>query len=128
MRTRPVASVALVVIAIATCLFLGTVGWLAVGFSVMTDCTNNYSCSTTSCAPCATSGRWINVGAVVQLALAAVGVVVLLRRVRRRLAIIGAGLLALSVLTVVGTTLLAQESYCRPGAPGFQDSYCGVDA
>ena len=123
-----VAATALVLLAVATSIVLGTAGWFAVGFATMTDCTNSYSCSPAGCPPCTATGRWINAGGLAQWALAAIGVAVLVRaRGRRRplrLAAAGALLLSLSVLTVVLSTTLAQSSYCRPGAPGYADSYC----
>ena len=61
-------------VAICCCVLLGTVGWFAVGFGTMTDCTNSYSCSTQSCQPCAVAGRWINVGGIAQWLLAGLGV------------------------------------------------------
>jgi len=124
-------AVALVAVAIAICLLFGTIGWFAVGFGVMTDCTNNYSSSATSGSPCATTGLWINAGGLAQLLLAAAGVGVLFRGLRTkesgRLASAGAVLVASSVLVVVGTTWLAEASYCQPGNPGYRDSYCSTD-
>ncbi len=125
-----VVGVVLISLAIATSVVLGTVGWFAVGFGMMTDCTNNYSCTETGCSPCTTTERWINLGGVAQLLLAVVGVVVLVTglraRLRTALVVAGAALLATSVLTVVGTTWRAQESYCRPGTPGYATSYCAT--
>jgi len=57
MKTLFVSAIALVMVAIAMCLLFGTIGWFAVGFAVLTDCTNNHDCSTTNCAPCRTTGR-----------------------------------------------------------------------
>jgi len=125
-----VVGVVVVSVAIATSLVLGTVGWFAVGFGMMTDCTNNYSCTETGCSPCSATERWINLGGAAQLLLAVVGGVVLVAglraRLRTALVVGGAALLATSVLTVVGTTWRAQESYCRPGTPGYATSYCAV--
>ena len=101
-----------------------------VGFGVMTDCTNNYSCSTTSCSPCATTELWINAGALAQQLLAAAGIVVLVRGLRTSqiglLASSGVVLLVSSPLIIFGTTWLAQGSYCQPGSPGYV-SYCSTD-
>ncbi len=67
--TPTFAGLIVVWIAIGTSLLLGTFGWFAVGFGMMTDCTDNYSCSQTGCAPCATTGRWITVDALTQWVL-----------------------------------------------------------
>ncbi len=131
MTTLRIAAGSLVALAIGTCLVLGTFGWLVVGFGVMTDCTNEYSCSTTSCSPCRTTGLWINVGGLGQLLLAAVGVGVLVRGLRTRrsgyMAVGGVALLVSSVLIVVGTTWLAESSYCRPGTADYRSSYCSTE-
>ncbi len=130
MKIFSVAGVVLVSAAIGTALILGTLGWFAVGFGMMTDCTNDYSCTETGCTPCATTGRWINAGGVAQLVLAGVGVVALVLRLRAKqcahLVVDAAALLALSVLTIIGTTWQAQESYCQPGTPGYSSSYCSI--
>jgi hypothetical protein len=130
MRTLFVGAIALVVVAIVTCLLFGTIGWFAVGFGVMTDCTNAYSCSVTSCSPCAKPGLWINSGGLAQLLLASAGVGVLIRGLRTRrsgqLASSGAALLVSSVLIVVGTTWQAEGSYCQPGSAGYRSSYCST--
>jgi hypothetical protein len=129
MRTSSAAAVT--VVAIAVSLVLGTVGWFFVGFGVMTDCTNDYSCGSGGCSPCATTGRLINVGGVVQLLLAAAGVAVLVRGLRGRrsgsLARGGAVVLVASVVVFAGSTTLAQRSYCRPGSAGYDESYCAAD-
>jgi hypothetical protein len=131
MKTLHVAAIALVAVAIGICFLLGTVGWFSVGFGVMTDCTDNYSCSSTGCSPCATTARWINVGGLAQLLLAGAGVGVLIRGLRtrrsRRTALGGAVLLVSSVLIFAGTTWRAQSSYCQPGSPGYRASYCSTD-
>src|SRR3954447_11335626 len=84
MKTLHVSAIALVTVAFAICLLFGTIGWFAVGFAVLTDCTNNYSCSATNCPPCATTGLWINAGGLAQLLLATAGVGVLIRGLRTR--------------------------------------------
>ncbi len=131
MKTLYVSAIAFLTVAIGICLLFGTIGWFAVGFGVMTDCTNNYSCSTTGCPPCATTGLWINVGGLAQQLLAAAGVAVLIRGLRTRqsgrLASGGAVLLVSSVLIIVGTTWQAKGSYCQPGSPGYVSSYCSTD-
>jgi len=130
MKTLHVLALVLVTVATATCLLLGTIGWVAVGFGVLTECTNSYSCSATSCSPCARSGLWINAGGLAQLLLAATGVGVLIRglptRRTGRVASAGALLLVSSVLIVVGTTWQAEHSYCQPGSSGYRNSYCST--
>ena len=105
----------LVSVAIGTSLLLGTLGWFGVGFGMMTDCSNKYSCTETGCPPCATAEHCINAGGIAQWVLAGMGVVVLVRRRRAKqhadLAACGAALLAMSVLTMVGTTWRAHQSY-----------------
>jgi len=52
MTARAGVGVAAMAIGLAVPLFLGTAGFLAVGFGTMTDCTNNYSCTSSGCPPC----------------------------------------------------------------------------
>jgi hypothetical protein len=119
MKAMYLAAIALVMLAIGACLLFGTIGWFAVGFGVMTDCTDSYSSSPTGFSPCTTAGLWINAGALAQQLLAAAGVGVLIRGLRTResgrLASCGAVLLVSSVLIMVGTTWLAEGSYCPAG-------------
>lgn len=134
-RVVLVAGVVLVALAIATSLALGTIGWAAVGFGVMTDCTNEYSCSASGCPPCETASRWLMLGGLTQLGLAVAGVVVLVRavsaaRAHRRptnLVVAGALLLAISLGAITVTTSAAQGSYCRVGSPDDEDGYCATD-
>jgi hypothetical protein len=130
MRLLTVLGVVAMTVAIGCCVLLGTVGWFVVGFGTMTDCTNAYSCSTQSCAPCAVTGLWINAGGLAQWLLAAVGVGVLVRGVRGArpsiLLIGGAALLVASAATIVSTTWRAGDSYCQPGTAGYSQSYCST--
>jgi hypothetical protein len=123
-------SITLAVLAVGTCLLLGTLGWFAVGFGTMTACTNAYDCTETGCAPCAGAEHWLGVGAFAQLTMATVGAVlaVLLAVARRRatLAIGALALIAVSVGTIVVTTRLANDSYCRPDTP--DDAWSGCSA
>ncbi len=132
MKPRMIAGTMALSVAIGACLLLGTVGWLVLGIGPMTDCTNNYSCSTSGCSPCATTRGWINAGGIGELMLAGVGIAAMVRGLRAErpayLATVGLALLALSVVTAVATTWRAHESYCRPGTPGYEDSYCSVGA
>lgn len=129
MKTLPhFVAATLVTAAIGTCLLFGTLGWFVIGFGVLTECTDYYSCSATNCAPCATTGLWINVGGLGQLLLASAGVGLLISRLRTQrsgwLAGGGAVLLLSSALLVLGTTWQAQGSYCQPGTPGYRSGYC----
>ena len=115
MKTLSDDGTGLVSAAIGTSLLLGTLGWFAVGFGTMTDCTSKYDCTETNCPPCAATLHWINAGGIAQWVLAGTGAVVLARRRRAQphpdLAFRGAALLAASVLTMVGTTWRANQSY-----------------
>lgn len=130
MNRRSGAGILLMSIAIGTCVLLGTLGWFMVAFGMMTDCTNDYSCTTTGCPPCDPARRWLDIGAVVQLALAGLGIAGLVRARRRRvfrhLGACGVALLVTSAVVITGTTRQAQQSYCQPGTPGYAGSYCDV--
>jgi len=132
MSFRYVLGVVLVSFAIGVCVLLGTLGWFAVGFGTMTDCTDNYSCSATGCPPCRETALWINVGGVIQWVLAAAGVVILVRgrRSKRWLSLLGGGaaVLAVSALVFLGTTSQASKSYCQPGTADYEASYCRTSA
>ncbi|WP_243058478.1 hypothetical protein [Nocardioides sp. SR21] len=132
MRISYVLGVVLVSLAIGVCMLLGSLGWFAVGFGMMTDCTNNYSCTETGCPPCGTTERWINAGGITQWILAGAGVVVLVLGARsgRAATLIGGGavLLVVSTLTIVGTTWRASESFCQPGTRGYDTSYCSISS
>ena len=98
-------------ISLAVVLFLATIGSLGVGFGVLTNCTNTYSCTSTGCPPCTTTSAWLNAGWIGQvvLLLAAVVLVVLAARRRALRAVrLGALVLApLGIALVVATTALA---------------------
>ena len=130
MRLLTALGVIAMTVAICCCVLLGTVGWFAVGFGTMTDCTNYYSCSTQSCQPCAGAGRWINVGGIAQLLLAGLGVGLLVRGVHDarvpRLMIGAAVILLASAITALGTSWRASESYCQPGTADYLSSYCST--
>jgi hypothetical protein len=98
-------------VALAVVLFLATIGSLGVGFGVMTNCTNVHSCTSSGCAPCATTSAWLTAGWIGQgvLLLVAVLLVVLAAR-HRRLPGVRTAALALTPLSVgliVATTALA---------------------
>jgi hypothetical protein len=98
-------------VALTVVLFLATVGSLGVGFGVMTNCTNTYSCTSTGCEPCATTSAWLTAGWIGQgvLLLVAVALVVLAVGHRRLPAVRATALVLtpLSVALVVVTTALA---------------------
>jgi hypothetical protein len=52
---------------------LATIGSFAASFGVMTDCTDTYSCTVTSCRPCSPTSAWLTIGWVVQGALLLLG-------------------------------------------------------
>jgi hypothetical protein len=93
----------------------------------MTDCTDNYSCSTQGCSPCAGAGRWLEIGGIAQWLLAALGVGVLVRTVAdarvSRLLIYAPVVLLASAITFFGTNWRANESYCQPGTADYSSSY-----
>ncbi len=101
--------------ALALILLIGTVGSFGVGFGVLTDCTNVFSCTSTDCAPCSTAGRWLAGGWAAQavLLVAGLALAVLARRGRRPRAVRAAALVlaGLSVALIVTTTALARQSY-----------------
>ena len=101
--------------ALAVPLLLATFGSFAVSFGGLTECTNDYRCTVTDCAPCATANNWFVAGWAGQVLLVlATGALVLLaaRRVRPR-AVRGAArwLTAISPALFVVTTVLAQRSF-----------------
>jgi hypothetical protein len=65
----------LVSAALAVTLALGLGGGFVVGFGLGTTCTDDFSCGTGSCAPCANENAWVIAGGVGQLALTAAVVV-----------------------------------------------------
>ena len=102
-------------ISLAVVLLLATIGSFAVGFGVMTGCTNTYSCTTVSCRPCAATSTWLSVGWAVQgvLLVVAVTLTVLgVRGIRLHAVRLGAWLLgSVSIALMAGTTWLAVRSY-----------------
>lgn len=95
--------------------FLGTIGSSAVGFGIMTGCTNEYSCTISDCAPCATTSGWLAAGWIGQgvLLLAWVVLAVLAARGVRLRSVRTAALrlAALSVALIAATTVAAVGSY-----------------
>ncbi len=112
--------------------FLATIGSFGLSFAVMTDCTNNYNCTSTGCAPCSTANAVLTTSWVLQGLLLAVAVALWLppvvRRLRRPMLVTLAWLLALvSVLAFAAAYWGADRTYCRPGQdPGDRENYCDV--
>ena len=73
----PQLRASLVVIAV-----LATIGSFGVGFGIMTGCTNEYSCTVTDCAPCATTSGWLTAGWIGQGVLLLAWVVLAVLAVR----------------------------------------------
>ena len=110
--------------------FLATVGSFALGFGVMTGCTNSYSCSTSGCGPCSAASALLLGGWVLQGALFVLAVALLVPLVRRRfrrstLVVLALVVPLVSVVAFAGVAWAAERSYCRPGqsSEGHHD-YC----
>jgi MYXO-CTERM domain-containing protein len=100
---------------LAVVVVLATVGSFGAAFGVMTGCTNEYSCTSTGCAPCTTTNAWLTAGWIAQgvLLLAGLGLAVLAAR-RTRLAAVRTAALLLGPLAFalfVLTTVVAAASY-----------------
>ena len=102
-------------VSLAVVLVLTTVGSFGAGFGVMTDCTNEYSCTVTACAPCATANTWLTTGWIGQGLLLLAGLVLAVlagRRTGHRAVRVGALLLTpASVALFALTTTLAVGSF-----------------
>jgi hypothetical protein len=98
-------------VSVAVVLFLATIGSFGVGFGVMTNCTNTYSCTAAGCAPCETTSAWLTTGWIGQGVLLFAGIaLVVLAALRRGLRAVRLGALLLgplSVALIVATTALA---------------------
>jgi hypothetical protein len=95
---------------------LGSLGWFAVGFGAGSNCTDDFSCVSTSCAPCATEDAWVIAGGIGQWALvgASVTLLVLGRRhpARRPVATIGAcALIAVALGWFAISMVMAEHSF-----------------
>ena len=102
-------------LAVVATFVLATFGGFGLGFSVMTDCTNEYGCTLTGCAPCATANGWLLAGwagqAVLLLVAGALGVLAA-RRVRPRAVMIAARFVpTLGLALLVAALVLARLSY-----------------
>jgi hypothetical protein len=69
--------------AVTVAVALGTVGWWGVGFGVGSTCTDDFSCGSTSCVPCASFNAWWVAGGIGQWVLVVVAVVMLVLGLRR---------------------------------------------
>jgi len=100
----------------AVALLLGTLGHLAVGFGVLTDCTNACNCTKTACAPCRPAQTWLAAGAIGQGVLLLTSVVLLavaaLRPSTRRIVmLVECALLVMTVAWITASTAVARGSY-----------------
>jgi hypothetical protein len=115
MRPRSrTASVTIAAVAGLVALCTGTLGSLAAGFGVSTNCTDDFDCTKSTCGPCQTSDAWLIAGAVGQGILFLAAIVLLVMAARRatttRMAV-GIAVLALSPLWWLVSTLVANSSY-----------------
>ena len=62
-------------LALGVSLLLATFGGFGLAFGVMTACTNDYSCTVTACAPCATANSWVTAHWAAQVVLLGAAVV-----------------------------------------------------
>ena len=112
--------------------FLATLGSFGLGFGVMTDCTNTYSCGPGDCQPCSATSALLVAGWAIQGVLFAVALSLWLPSVVRLLhrpATVAIALVVpvLSVLIFAGVAVIAHGSYCRPGQDtGGRADYCDV--
>ena len=102
-------------LALAVSLLLATFGGFGVAFGTMTACTNDYSCTVTACASCATADSWVTAGWAAQAVLFGVAVALaVLAAFRVRPRAVRAAAQALPVLglaLLVAAALLATASY-----------------
>ena len=100
---------------LALVLFLATLGSFTASFGVMTDCTNTYSCTNTSCRPCSATSTWLTVGWAVHGVLLLIGTALAglgARRIHVRAVRLGALLLGpTSIVLFAVTTAMAVRSF-----------------
>ena len=104
-----------------------------VGFGVMTDCTNNFSCTVDDCDPCATANAWLTGGLVALGVLFLVGIALVVAagqawRPRRTLTASVVALILPGVV-VLAAGFGASQSYCNdPNEPAVDGgpNYCDV--
>ncbi len=96
-------------------LVLATVGSFGAWFGLMTQCTNTYSCTITSCVPCRGTSTWLNIGWAAQGVLLLIGAALAVLGAHRphlRAVRLGAPLLGLGgILLFAVTTSLAGYSF-----------------
>lgn len=95
---------------------LGTVGWFGAAFGIGSDCTDEFSCGSGSCAPCARAHAWVTTGGIGQWVLAAAAVTILVFVIRhpgrRRAATIAAcALIPVAVMWFAISTSMAQRAF-----------------
>jgi len=103
-------------LALVEAVALGAVGWWAVGFGVGSNCTDDFSCGSTSCAPCASFNAWWVAGGIGQWVLAVAGLALLVLGLRRpawrRFAALAAwSLIPLAIAWIVIWTVQAEHSF-----------------
>jgi hypothetical protein len=100
---------------LAVVLLLATFGGFGAGFGVLTGCTNDYGCTVTACAPCATANDWLTAGWIAQGVLLLVGVASAVSTARsawpRAVRVAALGLGPVSIGLFVVTTAMAVSSY-----------------
>ena len=108
--------VALVTLALAVTFVLGTVGWFGAAFGIGSNCTDEFSCGSGTCAPCARAHVWVTTGGIGQWVLAAAAVTILVLGMRhpgwRRAATIAAcALIPVAVMWFAISTSMARRSF-----------------
>ena len=104
-----------VALALTVTFLLATFGGFGLGVGVMTACTNDYSCTATVCAPCATANTWVTAGWAAQAVLFGVAVVLAVLaspRVRpRAVTAVAQAVPSLGLALLVLAGVLASASY-----------------
>jgi hypothetical protein len=101
---------------LAETFLLGSFGWFVAAFGIGSNCTDDFSCGSGSCAPCVTEHTWVTAGGIGQWALLVAAVTMLALGIRRpgwhRAAMVAAG----ALIPVAGawfaiSTIMAQRSF-----------------
>ena len=109
---------------------LATIGSFGLGFAVMTECSNTYSCSSTGCGPCSATSAllvssWVLQGVLFVVALALLLPPVVRRLTERRVLALALVVPLVSAVAFAGVSLAADLTYCRPGQDdGGRGDYC----